>query len=77
MQDQQLVQPERLRPGNLLHRRTVLKGLAGGAMTGLFVLAGCRPGDSAPTPVATSTPTPWITPSPAASTGSAGRDDRP
>ena len=67
MRDQEREHPGRVRPGNLLHRRAVLKGLAGGAVASLFVLAGCQPGGTAPTPVATSTPTPWVTPSPTAS----------
>ena len=67
MQDQESEHPESVRPGNLLHRRAVLKGLAGGAVASFFVLAGCQPGSPAPTPVATSTPTPWVTPTPAAS----------
>jgi hypothetical protein len=67
-QDLDPARPERA--GSVLPRRRALKTLAGGAVTGVLVLAGCTPNAAPPTPIVTSTPSPWASPSPAASSGS-------
>jgi hypothetical protein len=59
--------PAREHAGKVMRRRNALKTLAGGAVVSVLVLAGCGPGDNPPTPIATSTPSPWASPSPASS----------
>jgi hypothetical protein len=50
-----------------MRRRTVLQTLAGGAITSVLMLAGCKSSTSPPTPIATSTPSPVASPTPASS----------
>jgi hypothetical protein len=66
-----------MRARSVMPRRNVLKTLAGGAVTGFLVLAGCTSSTSPPTPIATSTPSPTASPSPAASIGNAYGKDAP
>ncbi len=67
----------RVPTGEVIRRRTVLQTLAGGAITSVLVLAGCKPSTSPPSPITTSTPSPVASPSPAASTGNARGDNTP
>jgi hypothetical protein len=77
MNDQETDDHEGARSGVVMRRREALRTLAGGAVTSVFVLAGCSPNGAPPTPIATSTPTPWVSPTPAASADNARHDDPP
>jgi hypothetical protein len=77
MNKQELDRLARVHAGDVMHRRKVLKRLAGGAITSVLVLTGCTPGINPPTPIATSTPSPWVSPTPAAPTSNVRRDDMP